>query len=127
MLRTPYKSFIVMRLSGSAITTVVIALASLIGVLIFENEDSLLYAVSLALFTSSIFYTFTVIVPEIRQRHRVRKRLQQQYRSFKRRCIDLFLIASQSQDYQNRENLLEHQEFRRYFSICNSNGQSRWD
>lgn len=119
-----------MHISSSAITTIVIALASIGGVVILKDEDSfsaIAYATCLALFTSSIFYAITVILPENKRRNRVREGLRKQYRSFKKRTVDLFLITSNSQDYQDRENLLDHQEFRRYFSIRFANGQSRWD
>lgn len=119
-----------MQLNSSTIATIVIALASITGVIVFKGEDSaesFAYAICLALFTSSVFYTITVIVPEANRRIRIKKGLNKQYHSFKRRCIDLFLIASNSQNYQYRENLLDHQEFRRYFSINLANNQSRWD
>lgn len=106
------------------------AIGSLIGVLALKGEDpvsSVLYATCLALFVSSIFFAVTVIAPEAKRRNRIRKGLRKQYRSFKRRCIDLFLISAKSQGYQGRDNLLNHQEFRRYFSIEVANGQSRWD
>ncbi len=103
---------------------------SIAGVLAFKRDEpiaSVLYAVSLALLVSSIFFTVTVIAPEGKRRSRIRKGLRKQYRSFKRRCIDLFLMSAKSQDYRDRDNLLDHQEFRRYFSIEVANGQSRWD
>ncbi len=118
-----------MHWSGTTLTTIVIALASIGGVVTFKGDESLssvLYATCLALFTSSIFYAVTVIAPETKRRNRIRRTLSRQYRAFKKQCIDLFLIASNS-DYQYRENLLDHQEFRRYFSIRTANGQSRWD
>jgi len=119
-----------MRFKSTTITTIVIALASLSGLVALKGVDSfpsIMYETFLALFTSSVFYAATVIVPETKRINKVRRGLNQQYRSFKKRCIDLFLIASKSQDYHYRDNLLDHQEFRRYFSIQIANGQSRWD
>jgi hypothetical protein len=119
-----------MYFNSTTITTIVIALVSISGVVALKGESSfssIIYATCLALFTSSVFYAVTVIAPETKRRNRVRRGLNQQYRSFKKRCIDLFLIASKSQDYKYRENLLDHQEFRRYFSIRIANNQSRWD
>ena len=107
-----------------------IALASLLGVILFNEEESILslfHATCFALFVSSIFYAVTVIAPEIERSKRIRKGLRKQYRSFKRRCIDLFLISAKSQDYENREKLLDHKEFRKYFSLSLANRQSRWD
>ena len=119
-----------MQINSTNIVLFGIVLVSIAGVLAFKRDEpitSILYAVSLALLVSSIFFTVTVIAPEAKRRSRIRKGLRKQYRSFKRRCIDLFLISAKSQDYRNRDNLLDHQEFRRYFSIEVANGQSRWD
>jgi len=85
------------------------------------------YVICLSLFVSSIFFAVTVIVPEAKIRVRIRRGLRKQYDSFKRRCIRLFLISAKSQNYQERDNLLDHEEFRRYFSIGVNDGQSRWD
>lgn len=118
-----------MRLSGTTTTTVLIALISIGGMVALNSEDSLdsiAHTTCLAFFTSAVFYAATVILPEVKRRNRIKKGLNKQYRSFKIRCIDLFLIVSNSQDYQDRENLLDHQEFKRYFSIRNTNNQSRW-
>ena len=119
-----------MQINSTNITVFSIGIMSITGVLALKRDDSIasiLYAVSLALLVSSIFFSITVIVPEAKRRSRIRRGLRKQYRSFKRRCIDLFLISAKSQDYQKRDNLLDHQEFRRYFSNKAANGQSRWD
>jgi len=120
----------VMQLNSTNIALSVMAIGSLVGVLALKGEEpvsSVLYATCLALFVSSIFFAVTVIAPEAKRRNRIRKGLRKQYRSFKRRCIDLLLISAKSQGYQDRDNLLNHQEFRRYFSIEVANGQSRWN
>lgn len=54
-------------------------------------------------------------------------RLQEQYRSIKLHIIDLLLMLSHSQSYQYRENLLNQQEFRRYFKCRVSSDMDRWD
>lgn len=119
-----------MQLNRTGIALLAMAIGSLVGVLALKGEEpvsSILYATCLALFVSSIFYAVTVVAPETKRRNRIRKGLRKQYRSFKRRCIDLFLISAKSQGYEYRDNLLDYQEFRRYFSIEIGNGQSRWD
>lgn len=119
-----------MHINSTSIALFVISIGSLVGLWAFKGDESVssvIYATSLALFVSSIFFAVTVIVPESKRRNRIRRGLRKQYRSFKRRCIDLFLISANSQDYQDRDNLLDHQEFRRYFSIDVAGGQSRWD
>ncbi|MDO8827252.1 hypothetical protein [Methylophaga sp.] len=118
-----------MQINSTSIGLFVTVVGSFLGMLAFKDDQpasSMLYATCLALFVSSIFFAATVIAPETRRRHRIRRGLRKQYRSFKRRCVDLFLISSKSQDYQDRNNLLDHQEFRRYFSIRGDNDQSRW-
>lgn len=121
---------IVMQRNNTYIALLVMGIISFIGILAFRNTEtvsSILYATCLALFISFIFYVLTVIVPEAKKRKRIRKGLAKQYRSFKRRCIHLFLISAKSQNYRDHDNLLNHYEFRRYFSIEGANGQSRWD
>jgi len=81
-----------------------------------ENMNDVLHSVFVALLASAAFYAGTVAIPEIQRRRRIRTNLRRQYRSFKKSCIDLFLIASKSQEYDNRDNLLNPEEFKRYFS-----------
>lgn len=57
----------------------------------------------------------------------MRNRLQEQYTYMKLDGIDLLLRLSDSQSYQDRENLLDQQEFRRYFKCRDSSDISRWD
>lgn len=119
-----------MQLSINTISAIVIGIASIGGIVVLKRADSLMsivYVTCLALFASTVFYVITVIVPEVKRKNRIRRGLSKQYRSFKKRCIDLFLISSNSQEYQERANLLDHKEFRRYFSICKEDSQSRWD
>ena len=115
---------------SNVITTVTIAIIAVLGIFIFREENSIssiAYAFSLTLLASSIFYFITVNLPEKKRRDRIRKGLKNQYRSFKKRCIDCFLIASNSQEYNDRDNLLDPQEFRRYFLDRSGNDQTRWD
>jgi hypothetical protein len=81
-----------------------------------ENVNDVLHSIFVALLASAAFYAGTVAIPEIQRRRRIRTSLRRQYRSFKKSCIDLFLIASKSQEYENRDNLLDQEEFKRYFS-----------
>lgn len=108
------------------IVLVGITTLSIAGMIFFE-QDKAFYSISLALLVSSIFYVGTVIIPEVQRRNRIKNGLMKRYLAFKKSCIDIFLIASKSQDYQYRDNLLEPEEFKRYFFIRSENGQSRWD
>ena len=102
-----------------------VTLAVLVSISVFgigfvdskENSNEILYSVFVALLVSCICYMGTEVITEIQRRKRIRNGLTKQYLSFKKSCIDLFLIASSSQNYDNRENLLEPNEFRRYFSL----------
>lgn len=115
---------------STTITLVVMISISLIGIALLdskENRSEAFYSIFIALLLSCIFYTGTVAIPEIQRRKRIRNGLRKHYRSFKKSCIDLFLIASNSQEYNDRENLLDHNEFRRYFKIQVKGSQTRWD
>lgn len=120
-----------MHLSRSTILTLaVLTGVSVLGINIVDSKESMnevLHSVFVALLVSSVFYAGTVAIPEIQRRSRIRAGLKRQYRSFRQLCIDLFLIASHSQEYDNRENLLDPKEFRRYFSIRVNESQTRWD
>ena len=120
-----------MHLSRSTIITlVVLTSVSVLGIAFVdskENMNDVLHSVFVALLVSSVFYAGTVAIPEIQRRKRIRTGLRRQYSSFKKSCIDLFLIASHSQEYDNRENLLDPKEFRRYFLIPVNKSQTRWD
>lgn len=114
----------------TTITLVLMAGVSVLGITWIDSKESnidVLYSIFIALLVSCIFYTGTVAIPEIQRRKRIRNGLIKQYRSFKKSCIDLFLIASKSQEYSDRENLLDHNEFRRYFTIRINESQERWD
>ncbi len=76
---------------------------------------------------SSVFYFMVAYLPERQKRNRIRRRMEKQYKEFKLSCIDIFLIMSSSQEYQNREMLLELSEFRRYFKNNNTQSETRWD
>ena len=58
---------------------------------------------------------------------RARDKLREQYRSTKLNIIDLLLTLGNSQSYQDRENLLDQQEFKRFFKCAVSPDMSRWD
>jgi hypothetical protein len=120
-----------MHLSRSTVLTLAgVTGLSLLGIIFVdskENMNDVLHSVFVALLASAAFYAGTVAIPEIQRRRRIRTSLRRQYRSFKKSCIDLFLIASKSQEYDNRDNLLDPEEFKRYFSNRINESQTRWD
>ena len=116
----------------TTITLIVITAISITGLYLVGSEEgksNILHSIFIALLVSSIFYIGTAAIPEIQRRKRIRNGLIKKYHYFKMSCIDLFLIASNSQDYdyKDRENLLNHEEFRRYFDIRCKGTQNRWD
>jgi hypothetical protein len=120
-----------MHLSKSTVMTLAsVTGLSLLGIAFVdskENINDVLHSVFVALLASAVFYAGTVALPEFQRRRRIRAGLKRQYRSFKESCINLFLIASKSQEYDNRDNLLDPAEFRRYFSNRINESQTRWD
>ena len=115
---------------SKVVTLAVVAGLSLLGIAMVDGKEKMngvLHSVFVGLLASSVFYAGTVAIPEFQRRRRIRTSLRRQYRSFKNSCIGLFLIASNSQEYDNRDNLLEPAEFRRYFSNRINESQSRWD
>ena len=107
----------------------VLSVASIMAVLETSSYVSILHGLSVGLFSSSIFYYCVVYIPERQKRKRVRIRLQEQYRSIKLDIIDLLLMLSNSQSYpyRDRENLLDQQEFKRFFKCAVSLDMDRWD
>jgi len=86
-----------------------------------------LHSLSMGVVVSAGFYLLVVWVPAHYRRRRIHRNVQQHYVAFKSSCITTFLIASHSQEYRPREMLLDQDEFRRYFKIEVSSGQTRWD
>lgn len=89
--------------------------------------ESILHSLSMGFIVSSIFYFLVVYMPEYNHRKILRESLESQYLQFKKSCIDVFLIISDSQKFSNKEELLDLSEFRNYFKKENKNGEIRWD
>ena len=104
-------------------------LCLLLGMLTTPNKDYglLLNTLSVGFVISTIFFFIVVYLPEMQRRSRVYRSIEKQYEQFKLSCIDTFLILSNSQEYSHREMLLDHHEFKRYFSNRNIQNQVRWD
>ncbi|MFZ4699437.1 MAG: hypothetical protein ACOYMG_05260 [Candidatus Methylumidiphilus sp.] len=92
-----------------------------------KNYISLINALSVGIVTSSIFYFMVVYLPDNKKRSRIYNSIDRQYKFFKDTCIEIFLILSNSQEYEHREILLDQEEFKRYFKNNNSNNENRWD
>jgi len=110
-----------------------IAIATLallvIGVKTVESSGyyKVIHSLSIGFVVSSIFYFLIVYFPEYQRRKMVHGSLKNQYTQFKLSCISTFLIISSSQEYGNKEELLNLSEFRRYFKNNNQDGEKRWD
>lgn len=92
-----------------------------------NGYGSVVHSLSIGFVVSSIFYFLVVFMPEYKRRNMVHEALKSQYTQFKLSCIDTFLILSDSQEYKNREELLNLSEFQRYFKNNNKRGENRWD
>ncbi len=100
-----------------------------VGIATTPNNDYALFVNSLSIgfIVSAMFYFVVVYWPEKQKKKRIYRSMEQQYQDFKKDCIDIFLILSDSQEYKSRENLLIQNEFRRYFYNNNKRGENRWD
>ena len=92
-----------------------------------NGYGSVVHSLSIGFVVSSIFYFLVVFLPEYKRRNIVHEALKSQYTQFKLSCIDTFLVLSDSQEYENREELLNLTEFQRYFKNDNKRGENRWD
>lgn len=92
-----------------------------------NGYGSMINSLSVGFVVSSIFYFLVVYMPEYKRRNMARERLEDEYIRFKMSCINTFLILSDSQEYSNKEKLLNLSEFRCYFKMENRQGEKRWD
>ena len=91
-----------------------------------NGYGSMINSLSVGFVVSSIFYFLVVYMPEYKRRKMLHESLKSQYLQFKISCINTFLIISNSQEYSDKEELLNLTEFRRYFKKENKNGENRW-
>jgi hypothetical protein len=92
-----------------------------------KNYIPLVNALSVGFVISAVFYFLVVYLPESQKRRRIHRSMKRHYQLFKKSCIGTFLVLSNSQEYQQREMLLDQEEFKRYFKNNNSNNENRWD
>ena len=110
---------------GILVATIV---ALIVGILTVPNEDymGIMHSVCVGFVLSAIFYFVVVYLPESRRKKMICLAFAEQYNQFRSSCISTFLILSDSQEYQQRENLLDKSEFQRYFKNNNTLGENRW-
>ncbi|MGL6160351.1 hypothetical protein [Microbulbifer sp.] len=103
--------------------------ALVIGIFTVPNKDytSIIHSICIGFVLSAIFYFVVVYLPESRRKKIICSAFAEQYNQFRSNCISTFLILSDSQEYQQRENLLDKGEFQRYFKNNNTAGKNRWD
>lgn len=111
---------------GILVATIV---SLIVGILTVPNKDymSIMHSISVGFVLSAIFYYVVVYLPESRRKKMICSAFAEQYNQFRSNCISTFLILSNSQEYQDRENLLDKSEFERYFKNNNASGKNRWD
>jgi len=102
---------------------------SILSVVTVPNNDyfSLVNSFSVGFVISVVFYFIVVYFPENQRKARIYRSMELQYRVFKESCISTFLVLSDSQEYEYKENLLNQEEFRRYFKNNNGRNENRWD
>lgn len=104
-------------------------IALIVGILTVPDKDymNIINSISVGFVLSAIFYYVVVYLPESRRKQIICSAFTEQYNQFRSNCIGAFLILSNSQEYQQRENLLDKSEFQRYFKNDNASGKNRWD
>ena len=91
-----------------------------------------IHDIGLGIALSGSFYLLVVELPECRRRIRLRHNLQQQYDTFRLRCIEQFLMVNAEwtkhfSKPQELEELLFKKEFYRYFcTLYEGDYQDRW-
>jgi energy-coupling factor transporter transmembrane protein EcfT len=108
---------------------VVAIVALVVGILTVPQKDymSIIHSVCVGFVLSAIFYFVVVFLPESCRKRMICSAFAEQYNQFRSNCIGTFLILSNSQEYQQRENLLDKSEFQRYFKNNYASGKNRWD
>ena len=112
------------------IGVLILAIIALVAaILTVRNDDYLevVHSISVGFVLSAVFYFVVIYLPESRRKKIISSAFVSQYNQFRLNCISTFLILSNSQEYADRENLLNREEFRRYFKNENKNGKNRWD
>jgi hypothetical protein len=98
----------------------------------FRSEHSVawnkaFYDISLGSIVSLVFYFLIVRLPERSKRLRIKRSFRAQYVSFKKDCIEIFLLlADGSYTVGFSEKLYEQVEFKKYFKDVNEAGEDRW-
>ena len=109
-------------LSVAAIVAVIVSFATTPN----GGQYLLVYSLAVGIVASYIFYLLVVYVPEFRRRRIITRAFVERFKLFRLNCINNFLILSNSQEYKDRENLLVHEEFKRYFRNNNKFSKNRW-
>ncbi len=90
-------------------------------------EHKLIYDLGIGGLISLVFYGLLVRLPEFERRRRIKRRLRQQYRLFKKDCIATILgVVDGTYDPDLVDELLDQNKFRDYFKQKVSNSQEKW-
>ncbi|MDP2168354.1 MAG: hypothetical protein Q8J64_08500 [Thermodesulfovibrionales bacterium] len=85
------------------------------------------YGIALSTIAASIFYLFQVFIPEKRKQKILKENFKLNYTQFKGDCISIFLSAlGDSYNSQLPKELLNLEEFKKYFKENFKGGQNRW-
>lgn len=86
------------------------------------------YAISISIIAASIFYVFNIYFPAQKRKNIIKHNFEEQYLSFKKESIYIFLSAlGKSSNEELWEKLCNLGEFKKYFKENCGNDQTRWD
>ncbi|MBI9109641.1 hypothetical protein [Maridesulfovibrio ferrireducens] len=93
----------------------------------FLIGNTLIFNISSGFLVSITFYTILVYLPERQRKKRIKKRLNLQYKYFKKDVLTLFLSV-ETYPYSDDiiEELMDQDKFRLHFNKKNGDSQNKW-
>jgi hypothetical protein len=95
----------------------------------FSTGNTIIFDLSTGFLVSMIFYLLVVWFPDRQKKNIIKHNIEEQYRFFKEDTINILLnvCVAGSYDAKYPTNLLDQDEFRKYFKENVSESQTRWD
>jgi hypothetical protein len=93
-----------------------------------EGLNKIIYDLGIGSLISLMFYALIVRIPDFQRRRRIKRSLAIHYKSFKVRCICIFLgVVDGSYATESAETLLDQRKFKVFFQQPHSDSQSKWN
>lgn len=105
-----------------AATSLIVSIATISS----NGGAGYVHTLSTGFLLSAVFFFLVVDLPDRKRRQIITRNFVEQYDQIRLSLIEIFLVLSNSQQYENCENLLDKNEFKRYFKGANENGEDRW-